>query len=77
MAEKRREAKGKGEKERYTHLNTVFQRIVESLPSDQCKEIEKRDLVEKTRNLFQKTRDTKGTLHAKERKRKVKSLSHV
>ena len=77
IAEKRREAKGKGEKERYTHLNTVFQRIVESLPSDQCKEIEKRDLVEKTRNLFQKTRDTKGTLHAKERKRKVKSLSHV
>ena len=51
IAEKRREAKGKGEKERYTHLNTVFQRIVESLPSDQCKEIEEKNRMGKTRSL--------------------------
>ena len=65
IAVKRREAKGKGEKERYTHLNTVFQRIVESLPSDQCKEIEENNRMGKSRDLFKKIRDNKGTFHAK------------
>ena len=60
---KRREVKGKGEKERYTHLNAEFQRI--AFLSDQCKEIEENDRVGKTRDLFKKIRDTKGTCHAK------------
>ena len=68
-AVKRREAKGKGEKERYTHLNAEFQRIArrdkKSFLSDQCKEIEENNRMEKTRDLFKKIRDTKGTFHAK------------
>ena len=66
---KRREAKGKGEKERYTHLNEEFQRIArrdtKAFLSDQCKEIEENNRMGKTRDLFKKIRDTKGTLHAK------------
>ena len=66
---KRREAKGKGEKERYTHLNEEFQRIVRRdekvFLSDKCKEIEENNRVGKTRNLFKKIRNTKGTFHAK------------
>ena len=69
IAEKRREAKGKGEKERYTHLNSEFQRIArrdkKAFLSDQCKEIEENNRVGKTGNLFKKIRDTKGTFHAK------------
>ena len=69
IAEKRREAKGKGEKERYTHLNVEFQRIArrdkKAFLSDQCKEIEENNRMEKTRDLFKKIRDTKGTFHAK------------
>ena len=69
IAEKRREAKGKGEKERYTHLNAQFQRIAridkKALLSDQCKEIEENSRVGKTRDLFKKIRDTKGIFHAK------------
>ena len=61
--------KGKGEKERYTHLNAEFQRIArrdkKAFLSDQCKEIEENDRMRKTRDLFRKIRDTKGTLHAK------------
>ena len=66
IAEKRREAKGKGEKKRYTHLNAEFQRIArrdkKAFLSDQCKEIEEN---KKTRDLFKKIRDTKGKFHAK------------
>ena len=69
IAEKRREAKGKGEKERYTHLNAEFQRIArrdkKDFFSDQCKEIEGKNRMGKTRDLFKKIRDTKGTFHAK------------
>ena len=69
VAEKRREAKGKGEKERYTHLNAQLQRIArrdnKAFLSDQCKEIEENNRVGKTRALFKKIKDTKGTLHAK------------
>ena len=69
IAEKRREAKGKGEKERYNHLNTEFQRIArkdkEAFLSDQCKGIEEKNRVRKTRELFKKIRDAKGTFHAK------------
>ena len=69
IAEKRREAKGKGEKERYTHLNAEFQRIARSQKkaflSDQCKEIEENNRMGKTRDPFKKIRDTKGTFHAK------------
>jgi len=61
--------KGKGEKERYTHLNPEFQRIArrdkKAFLSDQCKEIEENNAVGKTRDLFKKMRDTKGTFHAK------------
>ena len=68
IAEKR-EAKGKGEKERYTHLNAEFQRIArrdkKAFLSDQCKEIEENNRIGKTRNLFKKIRDTKGKFHAK------------
>ena len=67
-AEKRREAKSKGEKERYTYLNTEFQRIARRnkvFLSDQGKEIEENNRMGKTRNLFQKIRVTKGTFHAK------------
>ena len=69
IAEKRRENKGKGEKERYTHLNAGFQTIArrdkKAFLSDQCKEIEENDRMEKTRDLFKKIRDTKGIFHAK------------
>ena len=69
IAEKRREAKGKGETERYTHLNAEFQRIArrdkKAFLSDQCKEIDENNTMGKTRDLFKKTRDTKGTCHAK------------
>ena len=70
IAEKREEAKGKGEKQRYTHLNSEFQRIArrdnKAFLSDQCKEIKENNRMEKTRDLFKKIRDTKGTLHAKD-----------
>ena len=69
IAEKRREAKGKGEKERYIHLNAEFQRIArrdkKAFLSDQCKEIEENSRMGKARDLFKKIRVTKGTLHAK------------
>ena len=65
----KREAKGKGEKGRYTHLNTGFQRIArrdkKAFLSDQCKEIEENNRMRKTRDLFKKIRDAKGTFHAK------------
>ena len=68
IAEKKREAKGKGEKERYTHLNAEFQRIArrykKAFLSDQCKETEENNRVGKTRDLFKKIRDTKGTFQA-------------
>ena len=63
IAEERREVKGNGEKERYTHLNAEFQRITrrdKEVFSDQCKEIEETNRMRKTRNLFKKIRDTKG-----------------
>ena len=66
---KRREVKSKGEKERYKHLNAEFQRIArrdkKAFLSDQCKEIEESNRIGKTRDLFKKIRDTKGTFHAK------------
>ena len=69
VAEKRREAKGKGEKERYIHQNAEFQRIArrdkKAFLSDQCKEIEEKCRIGKTRNLFKKIRSTKGNFHAK------------
>ena len=69
IAVKRREAKGKGEKERDTHLNAKSQRIArrdkKTFLSDQCKEIEENNRMGKTRELFKKIRDTKGTFHAK------------
>ena len=69
IAEKRREAKGKGEKERYTYLNAEFQKIArrdkKAFFSDQCKEIEENKRLGKTRDLFKKIRDTKGTFYAK------------
>ena len=65
----RREVKGKGKKERYTHLNAEFQRIArrnkKAIHRHQCKEIEENHRMGKTRDLFKKIRDTKGTLHAK------------
>ena len=67
IAVKKREAKGKGEKERYKHLNAEFQRIArrdkKGFFSDQCKEIEENNRMEKTRDLFKKIKDTKGTFH--------------
>ena len=68
-AKKRREAKGKGEKERYIHLNAEFQRIArrdkKDFLSKQCKEIEENNRMGKTRDLFKKIRDIKGTFHGK------------
>ena len=68
-AMKRREAKSKGEKERYTHMNAEFQRIArrdkKAFLSDQCKEIEEDNRMGKMRDLFKKVRDTKGTFYAK------------
>ena len=69
MAVKRREVKSKGEKERYKHLNEEFQRVArrdkKAFLSGQCKEIEGKNRMGKTRDLFKKSRDTKGTFHAK------------
>ena len=69
IAVKRKEAKGKGEKERYIHLNAEFQIIArrdkKAFLSDQCKEIEENNRMGKTRDLFKKVRDTKGKFHAK------------
>ena len=69
IAMKRREAKSKGEKERYKHLNAEFQRIARrdkrAFFSGQCKEIEEKNRMGKTRDVFKKMRDTKGTFHAK------------
>ena len=69
IAEKRQAAKGKGEKERHTHLNAEFQRMArrdkKAFLGDQCKEIEENNRMGKTRDLFKKIRDTKGTFHAK------------
>ena len=69
IAVKRTEVKGKGENERYTHLNAQFQRIArkdkKAFLSEKCKEIEEKSRMGKTRDLFQKIRDTKGTFHAK------------
>ena len=70
IAEKRRDAKGKRENERYIHLNAEFQRIVkrdkkESVPHSQCKEIEENNRIGKTRGLFKKIKDTNRTFHAK------------
>ena len=69
IAVKRREAEGKGEKERYTHLNAEFQRIAriekKAFLSDQCKELVENNRMGKTSDLFKKIRDTKGTFHAK------------
>ena len=69
IAENRREAKGKGEKERYTHLNAEFQGIArrdkKAFLSDQCKEIQENNRMGKTRNLFKKITDTEGIFHAK------------
>ena len=70
IAVKRREAKSKGEKERYKHLNAEFQRIArdkKAFLSNQCKELEENNRIGKTRDLFKKIRDTKGTFHAKMR----------
>ena len=69
IAEKRREDKGKGERERYTHLNAEFQRIAKrdkkTFLSNQCKEIEENNRMQNSSDLFKKIRDTKGTFHAK------------
>ena len=69
IVEKRREVKGKGEKERYTHLNAEFQRIArrdkKAFLSEKCKEVEENNRMGKTRDLFKKIRDTKGIFHAK------------
>ena len=69
ITEKRKDAKGKGENERYTHLNAEFQRIArrdkKAFLSDLCKEIEENNRMGNTRDLFKKIRDTKGTFHAK------------
>ena len=79
IAEKRRKAKGKGEKERYTHLNAEFQRIArrdkKAFLSNQCKEVEENNRMGKTRDLFKKIRDTKGTFHAK--KGTVKDINGI
>ena len=69
IAEKRREAQGKGERERCTHLNAEFQKIArgdkKAFINEQCKEIEENNTMGKTRDLFKKIRDTRGTVHAK------------
>ena len=69
IAVNRRDVKGKGKRERYTHLNAEFQRIArrdkKAFLTDQCKEIEESNRMGKTRNLFKKIRDTKGTFHTK------------
>ena len=79
IAVKRREAKSKGEKERYTHLNTEFPRIArrdkKAFLSDQCREIEENNRMGKTRDLFKRIRDTKWTFHAK--MGSIKDRNHV
>ena len=69
IAVKRREVKSKGEKERYMHLNVEFQRLArrdkKAFVSDECKEIEEKNRMGKTRDLFKKIRDSKGTFHAR------------
>ena len=79
LAEKRREVTGKGEKKRYTHLKADFQRIARRdkkvFLSDQCKEIEENNRMRKTRDLFKKIRDTKGTIHVK--MGKIKDRNHI
>ena len=81
ITEKRREVKGQGEKERYTHLNTEFQtkarREKKAFLHDQCKEIEENNRMGKTRHLFKKIRDTKGTFHAKMGTRKDRNGMYV
>ena len=78
IAEKKREAKSKGAKERYTHLNAEFQRIArrdkKAFLSNQCKEMEENNRMGKTRDLFKKIRDSKGTFHAKMNCMKQKRL---
>ena len=78
IAVKRREAKGKGGKKRYTHLNAEFQTIArrdkKAFLSDQCKETEENNRMGKTKNLFKKIRDTKGTVHAKMGTRKDRNI---
>ena len=75
---KRREVKGTGEKERYTHVNTQFQRTArrdkKAFFSDQCKEIEENNRMEETRDLFKKIGDNKGTFHAKMGMTKTESV---
>ena len=81
IAVKRRQAKSKEEKERYTHFNVEFQRIAtrgkKVFFSDQCKEIEENNRIEKTRDLFKKIRDTKGTFHAKIKDRNGMDLTEA
>ena len=81
IAVKRREAKSKGEKERDKHLNAEFQRIArrdkKAFFSDQCKEIEEKNRMGKTRDLFKKIRDTKGTFHAKMGSMKDRNCMHL
>ena len=81
IAVKRREAKSKGEKERYKHLNTEFQRIARrdkrAFLRDQCKEIEENNRIGKTRDLFKKIRDTKGKFHAKMGSIKDRNVMHL
>ena len=78
---KKREVKSKGEKERYKHLNAEFQRIArrekKAFLSDQCKEIEENNRMGKTRDLFKKTRDIKGTFHAKMGSIKNRNVIHL
>ena len=78
IAVKRREAKSKGEKERYKHVNAEFQRIVrrdkKAFLSDQCKEIEENNRMGKTRDLFNKIKDTKGKFHAKGTQKRTEML---
>ena len=81
IAEKRREAKGKGDRERYTQMNAEFQRIArrdkKAFLSDQCKEIEENNRMRKTRDLVKKIRDTKGTFHARMGMRKDRKGKHL
>ena len=81
IPEKRREAKGKGEKERYIHVNIKFHRIArrdkKAFLSVQCKEIEENNRKGKTRNLFKKIRDTKGIFHAKLGSIKDRNVMHL
>ena len=81
IAVKRREAKGKEQKESYNHLNAEFQRVTrrdkKAFLSDQCKEIEENNRMGNTRDLFKKIRDTKGTFHAKMGTRKDSNDMHL